>query len=590
MKRGDTWTITNPGGKDYITVGQSGTAGKPITTTAYGSGAKPIINISGDYDYSVIRGNGKSYVTFDNLEITHFASTRAVTGQYGIAIMEDGSNTVPHDWAITNCTIHNIPFTAIESYGDSYNITIGDVTASSVATSTYYSNNIYDCGYGAIILCGRDPVNDTSNFKVYYNYIHDIDMAGAGIEDAYGIAFTALPTGVGYGYTDGWPVGNWAVFNRVEDNPCWEGIDSHGSSYTYITDNYIYNCHRGIATFAADKGGTYPDPTLNNCYIERNTVEQVVSPLLAGAISIFLLSEDDAHPVTNSVIRDNTIFYTTLPGSRTTDKAIMAYSLDGLIIEGNNIYNGVATASVGGILIGNSSANSTDVIIRNNWIRNWYYGIYITGSTSLQGGLLINSNIINSSFIPVYSGSENIAGRIVNNTFFTSSTSGSSMIMDLNAATIPADSTLVIENNAMGFISAVNSSYYIKTPGTITGTITINYNLWWHNTYASQFYYQAAAHNFAAWQAHGFDANGINATDPLFTNGGGTYQLASDFALQTSSPAIDAGEDVGILTDFVGHHIYNLIPDIGAYEWGRWILMRGDIIEMVGDKIMVIEQ
>jgi len=55
-----------------MTVAQSGTAGNPITTTCYGaSGNKSLIQITGNYPYAVIRGYGKSFITFDNLEIKH---------------------------------------------------------------------------------------------------------------------------------------------------------------------------------------------------------------------------------------------------------------------------------------------------------------------------------------------------------------------------------------------------------------------------------------------------------------------------------------------------------------------------------------
>lgn len=49
-------------------------------------------------------------------------------------------------------------------------------------------------------------------------------------------------------------------------------------------------------------------------------------------------------------------------------------------------------------------------------------------------------------------------------------------------------------------------------------------------------------------------------SDPLFVS-------ASDFRLQSGSPCINAGIDVGLETDYLGNPIRGL-PDIGAYEWG----------------------
>lgn len=52
-------------------------------------------------------------------------------------------------------------------------------------------------------------------------------------------------------------------------------------------------------------------------------------------------------------------------------------------------------------------------------------------------------------------------------------------------------------------------------------------------------------------------------TDPLFI-GGSPYS----YALQSNSPAIDAGLDVGLVSDFIGTLVpYGSAPDIGAYEW-----------------------
>ena len=52
------------------------------------------------------------------------------------------------------------------------------------------------------------------------------------------------------------------------------------------------------------------------------------------------------------------------------------------------------------------------------------------------------------------------------------------------------------------------------------------------------------------------------SVNPLMTNPAG-----GDYSLQTGSPAINAGVDVGLTTDILGHTIIGL-PDIGAYEYG----------------------
>ena len=269
MKRGDTWTIASPAAA-YMTVGQSGSSHKYIVTSAYGVGAKPIINISTATVQPVIYAAGKSFIIFDNIEITHNSKERLTTGYYGILVLKDGA-TVPHDWIITNCDVHNVPKTGINFWGDAYNIVIGDTTATKVATDKAYSNHIYDCGYGGVILEGRNPATERSDFKVTYNYIHDIDYDGDEDRDEYGIAISCSPEGEGQWESDGWPKYVYVTFNRIANIPMWDAFDTHGGSYMWITDNYIYDCRKGIVAFA-NYDLDYPTAICDSIFIERNEI------------------------------------------------------------------------------------------------------------------------------------------------------------------------------------------------------------------------------------------------------------------------------------------------------------------------------
>lgn len=58
--------------------------------------------------------------------------------------------------------------------------------------------------------------------------------------------------------------------------------------------------------------------------------------------------------------------------------------------------------------------------------------------------------------------------------------------------------------------------------------------------------------------------NKIESSNPLFTDAAG-----ANFTIQTGSPAKDAGTNLSVTTDFRGGpRPFNLIPDIGAYEYG----------------------
>jgi len=118
-----------------------------------------------------------------------------------------------------------------------------------------------------------------------------------------------------------------------------------------------------------------------------------------------------------------------------------------------------------------------------------------------------------------------------NNTIFGSG-SGTGIIIGTGAKTVD------LKNNII-----TDLSKGIDVDG---GTVTANYNLVHGNT----------------TQYEGITA-GINdvSSEAVFTNSG-----AEDFSLQSTSPAIDAGTDVGLTADYAGNSIYGL-PDMGAYEY-----------------------
>ncbi|MGZ5190701.1 MAG: right-handed parallel beta-helix repeat-containing protein [Flavisolibacter sp.] len=87
-----------------------------------------------------------------------------------------------------------------------------------------------------------------------------------------------------------------------------------------------------------------------------------------------------------------------------------------------------------------------------------------------------------------------------------------------------------------------------------------DYNLYWNFPPVSpvQFYYQKY-YSLATWRkARGQDMNS-QMSDPLFVN------RLSDWSLQSGSPAINKGVNVGLTKDILGNPIVGL-PDIGAYE------------------------
>ena len=88
-----------------------------------------------------------------------------------------------------------------------------------------------------------------------------------------------------------------------------------------------------------------------------------------------------------------------------------------------------------------------------------------------------------------------------------------------------------------------------------------NYNLYYPDTAKS--FYVGADKTFALWKAIDSvrDNNSPVPADPLFIS-------ATNFRLQVTSPARDAGTDVGLASDFLGNSVpFGSAPDIGAYEY-----------------------
>lgn len=120
---------------------------------------------------------------------------------------------------------------------------------------------------------------------------------------------------------------------------------------------------------------------------------------------------------------------------------------------------------------------------------------------------------------------------LYNNVIYSGGTIGSGMVL--------AGPTLTFKNNIIkGFNLGIEIS---------SGTFTNDYNI----------VYGANTDN---WSGITQGSNSLSS-DPSFTN-----ELALDFTLQVNSPAINAGTNLGLSTDYLGQTIYG-IPDIGAYEY-----------------------
>lgn len=553
MKRGDSWSITNPLAP-FLIVGQSGNESNHITTTAYGTGPKPVINIATNTNQPVILINGKSYLVFDNLEITHHSSAFNNSShlQNGIYI-NDIHTLPPHDIIITDCVIHRIPRIAIYAYGNSYNITIGNARAKTVATSSSHSNHIYDFGYGGVVLCGGNIKTLRSDFMVCYNYIHDpsrMDFPG----DCYPIQLTANQDD-----SDMWPHYSWIRFNLVENVPYYTSIGTHGAAFLYIQDNYVKNSYRNIFVFADNRIKQITD-VLDHVYIERNILENPANPV---KFSAFITVTTYRVVPTNIYIRDNTIFFSSKPDNyRHTGISLRA--ADGAEISGNWIYNGPESNPVWNpaIYIHPSSSvfSVKNAVIKGNFIKDWL-PLRVEGD-NVTGRVDIINNVFYAGTAPtgcIYGTSRlTSAGdiRIYNNTLVSNPSAKSVLVLGGSKA----GSNLEIKNNIICASKKENIDYHLPS-GTFRGTVHCDFNIYWNSSSPTPF---GGKYDLAKWRALGFDLHSMIA-DPVF-EGSNHYTMAEDFRLKGTSPAINAGIDTGLKTDYSDSEI-NGKPDIGAWEY-----------------------
>jgi hypothetical protein len=141
---------------------------------------------------------------------------------------------------------------------------------------------------------------------------------------------------------------------------------------------------------------------------------------------------------------------------------------------------------------------------------------------------------------------------------------------------------IVYGNAGSSYISLYNNTIYSSagggdgisiTPGVTGSTISIENNIsfntggWGINNFSGA----AISASYNLFSPNGDTTSNVTSTNevdanPLFTNGSGSFSLATDFTLQSGSPAIMAGLNVGLTTDYAGNAVPS-VPDIGAYEY-----------------------
>ena len=389
-------------------------------------------------------------------------------------------------------------------------------------------------------------------------------------------ASRTLGTGIGLaGY-------NETVSGMTINNAFDYGVLAFGSTTTHSINNNTITNTGGAGIVKTTYGNAIRLNTGSKANIDNN----VMSNDSSGSDVVFLNGTHSGFSITNN----------TITGGISGIYEYCNTACDNIIVTGNSI-NNVAIAGAGdGIRL--DAANST---VSNNTLTQSSDAPNAAWCFETAGGVSSSDNTIvsNNSCLGDYwdrsiggGGSKvtwnrnkfrSISGNIQQNN------SGSAFNYNLFVTTGAATDTLQLDSNAAGARTATlynnvfydagtanNGLHFMETSGTWTGTAKNNIFYGFDNavvvddkdnngiafTHTNNDFYgntkNIQKNVLGTFSDVSLDGTEITS-DPLFVS-------TSDFHLTGSSPARNAGVDVGLTSDLDGKQILGL-PDIGAYEF-----------------------
>ena len=341
---------------------------------------------------------------------------------------------------------------------------------------------------------------------------------------------------------------------------------SNGYGITFMTEGWnrgfkihhnkikIAPCHDRIYNFSIE---TWYD--LDECEIYENDLQGEVD--VTGAHK-----RDTEYGIW---IRDNKCGYPAISDHLERGFLLEAV-IDGVRITDNYLYNlsiGIAFAFIWSQPpTHNYESVFNDILIARNYIVNigekeggWTYGgisgIGTGGYTT--GDVITNTRILNNTIVA--------SGDYRSNTYNTAG-----IVLPCGVTTRGYE----VKNN---LIIGFKGGYMAAAPilgwaTTVNENVKLDYNLIWDNANNNNSLFTTTPRPEEGRYVPGA---GYSFSNNLFNN----PQLTSDYKLQSTSPAINAGIDVGL--PFSG-----TAPDIGAYEFTEEQSERGDVF-IDGERVMI---
>ena len=316
---------------------------------------------------------------------------------------------------------------------------------------------------------------------------------------------------------------NCKVHNIKSDNTNAHGIAVYGTEaapiHNIVLDkNEVYDCLLGQSESIVLNGNVDTFQIINNVVHDNDNIGIDLIGFESTAVAI-----DAVDQARNGIVAENHV-YNISSKSNPTYSGVQ--SADGIYVDGGEniiIERNIVDSCDIGIEIASEHEGKTtsNIIIRDNFVSRSYQGNIMTGGYDSNKGSALNIIIVNNT---TYHGNN---GEI---------------LLQYN------NDSITVKNNILYANSNVK---YVTTNGSNNTHVTVANNL----------YYGASANLPGKWT----DASAIFA-DPQFVTTG------SDFHVSATSPAIDAGANIGTLSgtmDIDGQErTYGSCVDIGADEYG----------------------
>lgn len=210
--------------------------------------------------------------------------------------------------------------------------------------------------------------------------------------------------------------------------------------------------------------------------------------------------------------------------------------------------------------------NNSNVLIERNLIQNCSPAILFTPRTLDQTNVVIRYNIMSNIWASSYynegitmnptGAGVDINGFYVYNNIIHGNNSVESGLKFVHAggAAITSATNFELINNVILNFKGYNGNPINLTGAGVYSNLKIQNNIFYNNLSNSPV--------LSGTPTNYTNSNNLTS-NPLFTSSG------TDFTLQENSPAIDAGLNINLTTDYLLHSVpINSIPDIGAYEYG----------------------